>query len=105
MLEIIAVILGILGAWFLLPIELAEVFLTFFVLAAAASGIYWVCTGGWEGVAIFALLVSILGSIRVSFEKVRDKLAALLSRPFSTKGRVRARGKLREHYHARPRSV
>ena len=76
MLEIIVVTLGILGAWFLLPIELAEVMLTFFVLGAAAIGIYWVYTGGWEYLTIYMLLVSILGSIRVSIEKVSDKLRA-----------------------------
>lgn len=87
MLEIIALTVGILGAWFLLPIELAEVFLTFSVLAAAAIGIYWVCTGGWEGLGIATSLVSILGVIRVGTEKVSDKLAALLPPPFGTKGK------------------
>jgi hypothetical protein len=77
-LEFIAVVLGILGAWFFLPIDLAEVILIFFVLSTAAIGIYWVCTGGWEGLGIFTLLVSILGSLRISIEKVSDKLDALL---------------------------
>ena len=85
MLEIISVTLVILGAWFLLPIELAEVILSFFVLGAAAIGIYWVWTGGWEGLGTLMLLVSILGFIRVGTEKVSDKLAALLPPPFGTK--------------------
>ena len=76
MLEIIVVTLGILGAWFLLPIELAEVLLTFFVLVAAAIGIYWLRTDGGEGLGILMLLISILGSVRVSVEKVSDKLRA-----------------------------
>jgi hypothetical protein len=87
MLEIIAVILGVLGAWFLLPIELAQVILVFLVLVAAAVGIYWVCTGDWEGLGTFALLVAILGSIRVGTEKVRDRLATLLPPPFGTKSK------------------
>jgi hypothetical protein len=62
------------GAWFFLPIDLAEVLLASFVLAAVAIGIYWVCTGGWENVVIFMLLVTILGFIRVGIEKVSDKL-------------------------------
>ena len=76
MLEIIVATLGILGAWFLLPIELAEVLLTFFVLVAAAIGIYWLRTDGGEGLGILMLLISILGSVRVSVEKVSDKLRA-----------------------------
>jgi hypothetical protein len=87
MLEIISVTLVILGAWFLLPIELAEVILSFFVLGAAAIGIYWVFTGGWEGPGLFTLFVSILGSIRVSIEKMSDKMAARLPPPFGTKGK------------------
>jgi hypothetical protein len=40
--------LGILGAWFLLRIGLAEVLLTLIVvLSAAAANIYCVWTGGW----------------------------------------------------------
>jgi len=87
LIEFIAVVVGILGAWFLLPIELAEVILTFFVVGAAAIGIYWVCTGDWERPEIFMLLVGILGSIRLSAEKLSDKLAARLPPPFGTKGK------------------
>ena len=50
-------------------------------------GIYWVCTGDWEGLGTFALLVTILGCIRVGTEKVRDRRAALLPPLFGTKSK------------------
>jgi hypothetical protein len=96
--EIVAVCcLGILGAWFLLRIGLAAAALTFIVvLSAAVAGIYWVWTGGWvtetaKSLGILALLVIILGSMRLGIEKLSDILAALLPPPFGTKGKANRR--------------
>jgi hypothetical protein len=88
----VGVVLGTLGAWFLLPRVLAEVFLTFLILAAAVIGIYWVCAGSSvneivEGIGIFTLLASVLGCIRLRVEKVSDKLVALLPPLFDTKSK------------------
>lgn len=96
--EVVAVCcLGILGAWFLLRIGFAAAALTLIVvLSAAAAGVYWIWTGGWvtevaKSFGILALLVIILGSIRLGIEKLSDILAALLPPPFGTKDKSRAR--------------
>jgi hypothetical protein len=110
--EIIVVFcLGILGAWFLLRIDFAEVILTLIVvLGAAAAGIYWVWNDGWvteiaASCGIFASLVIILGFMRLSIEKLSDILAALLRPPSGTKGKAKvstARGESRDHHRALP---
>jgi hypothetical protein len=62
--------LGILAAWFLLRLDLAEAFLGVMVLIAAAVGIYWWFWRGDLGIAeavgLFALIVVTLGSIRLA---------------------------------------
>jgi len=92
MLEIAAIFcLGILGAWFLLRIGIAETILALIFLGVAAAASYWLSTGSSGAeiarrVGIFALLVIVLGSIRVGVEKLSDMLAALLPPPLGTKG-------------------
>lgn len=78
--------LGILAAWFLLQIDLAEAFLSVMALIAAAVGIYWwFWRGDWgiaEAVGIFAFIVVALGCIRLAI--------GLFPRAFRTKGKARA---------------
>ena len=93
MLELIGgVVLGTLGAWFLLRIDLAEGLLLVFMLGAAVIGSYWLYAGGSlseiaKSIGIFMVLIISLGSIRVSIEKLSDKLVALLSHHGQGKGR------------------
>ena len=85
MLEIGAVTgicLVILGAWFVLQIGVAELILTLIVLTAAAMAVYWFWTGKLVSetlapLGIFALLVIILGGMRVGIEKLSDLLGTL----------------------------
>jgi len=71
-----AICLVVIGAWFLLPIESAEMILTVIVvLSAAAAGIYWLWNGGSitevaESFGIFAFVVIILGVVRLGIEKL-----------------------------------
>jgi hypothetical protein len=78
----VAICLVILGAWFVLRISVAELIFALFVFGAGAVGVYWFWMGRRvsaivEGVAIFVLLVILLGSIRIGIEKLRDMLARL----------------------------
>ena len=71
-----AICLVVIGAWFLLPIESAEIILTaIIVLSATAAGIYWLWTGGSvtevaESLGIFAFIVIILGVVRLGIERL-----------------------------------
>lgn len=81
-----SICLVILGAWFVLRIGVAELILTLFVLTAAAAAAYWLWTGNLvsetlEGLGIFALLVIILGAMRVGIEKLSHLLGILLRPP------------------------
>ena len=81
---IVAVCLVILGAWFVLPISVAELILALFILSAGALWVYWFWMGGQvsaiaEAVGLFALLAIILGSIRLGIEKLSDMVARLRS--------------------------
>jgi hypothetical protein len=91
----IVICLVILGAWFLLQIGVAEVFLVLFLLVATGVGTYWLCTAGRvsdsvEAVGIFALIVIILGSIRLGIGKLNDMMATLLPPSVGTKDRGRS---------------
>jgi len=71
--------LAILGAWLLLQFELAEITLILILLSVTGLGIYWTVTGGWgtqsaKGIGIFALLVLLLGFIRLGIEKLTGLL-------------------------------
>jgi hypothetical protein len=87
MLEIavaVGICLVLLGAWFILPIGLAEVLLALFVVSAGALGVYQFWTGkhvydAVEGVGIFVLLAIILGSMRVGVEKLSEMFGRLAS--------------------------
>jgi len=93
MFEIAAgVCLGILGAWFLLQIGVAEAVLALMVVAVAIAAIYWLWTGDGvtpvvKATGIIALLIIILGSIRLELEKWSDRLAGRWPPPFGTKGK------------------
>ena len=93
----IAICLVILGAWFMLGVEAAEVILSAFLLLAAGLGIYWLWTRGHasgivEGVGLFVLLVIVLGAMRLGIEKLRDSLMTPFPLPYdaTAKGRGKA---------------
>ena len=87
MLAIVAVVcLGILGAWFLLQTEIAEVLLIIIVSSAAAAGMYWLWTERWDSaiaksVTTIAWVVIFLGVLRLGIENLCDMLTAFLRTP------------------------
>lgn len=80
----VGICLVILGAWFTLPIGLAEVILALFAVSAGALGVYRFWTGNQvsevvEGIGIFVLFVITLGSIRVGIEKLSEMFGRFAS--------------------------